>query len=1016
MAFVHGFKQLNKLDKIMKPGKNLLLSFVFILFFSLCFFISSYRDKKKAERLSYSVEHTHLVIEGITTLNSLVTEFEAEDQSYIITNNKDYIKDINSRGIKFNSVFERLKRLTADNVVQQQNLQLFMRAVSEKIKYQEHIFDTLKKSQSDALLLLSNPEQKRLYLEIKTCLASMLNVENALLKQRSAKDKEVIEDRFIFSAGFAIAGLILLAIAFWKIYRESLNRKIAEDEAQKIETKYKGLIEKSSLIIFTADLRGRFTYISDKGLELTGYKREELIGKSFNILVDEDQKYEISRFYLNQYKDFSKDLLEEFEIKTKDNDVKVIQLSTVLIEENNKVAGFQSIARDITEVKYVERLIRESKLQLQQQQEEYNLRMQAILNNIPMVLYIKDLEGRYIMINKNFTETFGVSNEMIMGRKNFEMPYLKERADFYDNIDSRVMTTGKPIEFEEVMSTEEGKINFLVTKFPLFDKNNNIFAISGVAKNITDMAHHRQQLIEARLKAEKAEQLQEAFLANMSHEIRTPMNGVIGMSNLLLDTNLDNEQKEYAFLIKKSSDNLLMLINDILDLSKIKAGRMELEAIDFNMKEAVQNVLQPMKINLKKNVALNYSINGSVPDFVKGDSHKLFQILNNLLSNAAKFTEKGEIKVEVNVLEKEDERIHIRFDVSDTGIGISAEHVESIFESFTQAGNDTVRRFGGTGLGLAITKRLIELQSGSIRVESTPGAGTVFHVEIPYLPAGTKRLASVTDSNSDIDLQRDGIENKRILIVEDNLVNQKVLTSVLQKWKMKWDIANNGKEAIDILESGSIYDVIIMDLQMPVMDGFLATEHIRKKLKITTPIIAMTASTLRNERVKCFDIGMNEYLAKPFSPNDLIKHLHNLVNPIYKKEKQMEQEEMSTEKLYDLAYLHEMDDNDYLIEMIELFFETTSEILEEIHDNVKKKNWEEAGKLAHKLKSSLGPLQVTKMITIATAIELNAKHKNNTEEIIYQAKELQNQYTLLKPLIEAELAKAKKISNGFVLS
>ena len=366
---------------------------------------------------------------------------------------------------------------------------------------------------------------------------------------------------------------------------------------------------------------------------------------------------------------------------------------------------------------------------------------------------------------------------------------------------------------------------------------------------------------------------------------------------LLLDTDLDDEQREYAELIKKSSDSLLILINDILDLSKIKAGRMELEAIDFNIKEAVRNVLHPMQVNLKKNLRLNYTINNSVPEFVKGDSHKLFQILNNLVSNAIKFTEKGEIKVDVNVIEKNDEKVYIKLDVFDTGIGISSEHIKNIFQNFTQAGNDTVRRFGGTGLGLAITKRLVELQNGTIDIESKLGEGTVFHVEIPYITASVRQSVVPVNNKIDISHENAKIENKRILIVEDNLVNQRVLTSVLQKLKMKWDIANNGKEAIDILEKGNRYDLIVMDLQMPVMDGFQATEHIRKTIKIDTPIIAMTASTLRNERVKCLEIGMNEYLAKPFSPGDLIRHIHNLINPINLKEKQM-QREMLKEKLY----------------------------------------------------------------------------------------------------------------------
>lgn len=997
----------------MKPGKNLIISFLLILIFSLYFFILSYHNKKQSEIVNKWVIHSQLVVEQITDFNILITEFEAQDQSNVITISKDSDKDLITHYLQGTAKFNTIRNLVAGDKRQQQNLENVISVLTKKTAYVNNVFSVLKKSQSAALALLAAPESKKLYAETKNILASMLYDENNLLKKRTAEYDKALQKRFNYSIAFAILGLILFTTAFIKTYEESTNRKIAEDDARKSEGKYKGLIEKSSLIIFTTDLQGRFTYISDRGLRLTGYKMEELAGVDFNILLPKNHKNEITKFFLNQYSDSLKDVTEEFEIKTKNNHIKAVELSAVLIKENRKIVGFQGLARDITEVKYVESLIKESKANLQHQQEEYSLRLQSVINNIPMMLYIKDLQGKYLVINKNFMETFGVNNEMVIGKKNSEIKCFSKKGDFYDDIDERVKTTGRPIEFEEVINTMKGDRNLMITKFPLLDKNNNVFAISGVAKDVTEKTQQKQELIDARLKAEKAEQLQEAFLANMSHEIRTPMNGIMGMTNMLIDTQLNDEQKEYTDLIKKSSDTLLILINDILDLSKIKAGRMELEVIDFNIKEAVQNVLLPMKVSLKKNIVLDCAISSSVPHFVKGDSHKLFQILNNLVSNAIKFTEKGKIKVDVSAGKKNEEEIFIKFDVSDTGIGISEEYIKNIFENFTQVGNDTVRRFGGTGLGLAITKKLTELQNGTIRVESSPGSGSVFHVEIPYVVSDVQ-TALPEKSNIDINFIREGISNKRILIVEDNAVNQRVLTSVLQKIKAVWDISGNGKEAIDKLETGNVYDLIIMDLQMPLMDGFEAAEYIRKKLKMSIPIIAMTASTLRNEKIKCFEIGMNDYLAKPFSPDELIKRIYSVINPLIVKEEQMEYKQIATEKLYDLAYLDEMDDNEYSIEMIELFFETVSEGLKEMDNDVKNKNWDAVFKGAHKIKSSLGPLQVNKMISIASLMEENAKHGKNLDEIANLNKELNVQYSAVKPLIEAELVKAKETSSGFV--
>lgn len=963
------------------------------------------------------VVHTHLVIAEITNLNTLINSFETQDQTYVITNATGFKRNLDSDKIKVSAAINTIKDLTADNPVQQNNLRQLQQASVAKSRYSDTVFSALTKSRQAALLLLATPQEEILQAKIKSILASMLQVEHGLLKERTAKYKEALEGKFLYAAGFVLFTLFLLLIGFWKLYRESIYRKKAEQKAYKSEAKYKSLVEKSPLIIYTTDLHGHFTYISNKGLQLTGYKMEELIGKPFNILVPERAKRAIEKFYLDQYKNFAEDRIEEFEIKTKDQEIKVIQLSIVLVEENNRIAGFQSIARDITQVRYVESLIKESKQKLQQQEEESNFRLQALINYIPMTVTIKDLKGRFITVNKNAADTTGLSPEEIIGQTSFDVFKDQKRSELYDKIEQRVINTCKPIEFEEVLMSD-GKIkNLLITKFPLFDKNNEIFAVTDIGKEITDIANHRQQLIDARFTAEKAEQLQEAFLANMSHEIRTPMNGIIGMTNMLLDTNLDDEQKEYAELIKRSSDNLLVLINDVLDLSKIKAGRMELETIDFNIRTEVQNVLQPMKLNMKQNLVLDYNISDEVPEYVKGDSHKLFQILNNLVSNAVKFTENGKIKVDVDVVKKDEKELLVQFKVADTGIGISAEHINNIFENFTQAGNDTVRRFGGTGLGLAITRKLVELQNGSIRVESILGSGSIFYIEIPYLPSDKKQtIASLQNDSSGINIKREQIANKRILIAEDNLVNQRVLTSVLQKIKARWDIANNGKEAIDKLAGGAVYDLIIMDLQMPVMDGFEATEYIRKKLRITTPIMAMTASTLRNEKLNCLAIGMNGYLAKPFSPDELIDNIYNLTNPIDKKETNMEHEQNLNEKLYDLSYLYELEDNDYVIEMLELFFDSASEALEEINTSIKKKNWDAVSKESHKLKSSLGPLQISKMSTIASAIEEKAKDKNNSDEIIKLNNELHNQYNITKPLIEAELKKAKQMSNGFVAS
>ena len=636
--------------------------------------------------------------------------------------------------------------------------------------------------------------------------------------------------------------------------------------------------------------------------------------------------------------------------------------------------------------------------------EEYQTKLQAILDYIPMIVYIKDLNGRYILVNKEFKKVFDQSDETIIGKTSLQLHSDSVAAKKLEMVDEEVRGKLQPVEIEDIIETSEGPQHMLVTKFPLFDKNNNLFATSGVDKNITEMVRYRQELINARSRAEQAEKLQEEFLANMSHEIRTPMNGIVGMSNLLEDTNLSEEQREYVQLIKQSSDTLLMLINDILDLSKIKAGRMSIEQIDFNLEETVDRVLSQFRLKAAdKGLALTKIVDQNIPTYVKGDQHKLIQILNNLISNAVKFTDQGQVRVEIRVIDKSNEKITFEFLVVDTGIGIAKENLDYVFESFVQAGNDMMRRFGGTGLGLSITKRLLELQGGMINVTSTLGKGTSFRFEISYSPGNNSSINANTIPNG-TNLKYPLLNGKRILLVEDNTVNQKVTVKMLTKVGVKTEVANNGRESIELLEKNK-YDAIIMDLQMPEMNGFQATTYIRSKLNLNTPIIAMTASALRNEREKCLEIGMNAYMTKPFIPQELFELIGVLTeeNSISSVKEAEREKPVLSEKPYQLSYLQELEDDDYMIEVLQIFLKSTPEALGAMKQQYLQENWDGVYKHAHKLKSSLGILQMTALAERITEIEILARERTYAERIPLLVKQAIDQYNLISPLLEAEL-------------
>lgn len=389
-------------------------------------------------------------------------------------------------------------------------------------------------------------------------------------------------------------------------------------------------------------------------------------------------------------------------------------------------------------------------------------------------------------------------------------------------------------------------------------------------KNVKKLENAKQQVEEgSRAKSE--------FLSTMSHEIRTPMNAIIGMTNLLVKDDPRKDQLEQLEILDFSAKTLLSLINDVLDFSKIESGRVEFENIAFNLKNLLNGVLESFRFSAqKKDVSLYLDLDEDLPKVISGDPNRLTQILNNLVSNAVKFTEEGSVGILVEKKEGNDNHLNLIFTVTDTGIGIAEEKHEEIFESFTQERTDTSRVFGGTGLGLTISKKLVELQGGTIRLESEKGKGSTFYIELPFKRQDQAEGKRLSAHGNDSKRMPDSLKGTKVMLVEDNAINQKVMMRFLEKWDIEVVLAENGHEAVEIMEDSTTINLVLMDLQMPEMDGYDATRKIREldnKYKSNVPIIALTAAALNEVKEKVFASGMNDYLTKPFNPPELQRKL-----------------------------------------------------------------------------------------------------------------------------------------------
>lgn len=630
---------------------------------------------------------------------------------------------------------------------------------------------------------------------------------------------------------------------------------------------WKNWINQTPDIIFFKDLQGVYRGVSKSTAVLAGFKSaEEMVGKTDFEIYPEDRAKVFTAQDEGVIKTLEPCFVEDWVIHATKGKIQIETLKAPLYDENGKLLGVQGVSRDITDMYNYKKTIARQQAQ-----------MHTIIENIPFPIWLKDVEGRYTLINQSYEKFYQVKKEEVLGLKPLEILknnnlFAPEETKILEDEDKKVIEE-KTISHSTNRMTVDGEEHYLeITKSPILDKNLEVIGIAGISIDVTTHKNYEDELMKARDSAEQANSAKSEFLANISHEIRTPMNGIMGFIQLLAETNLDEEQKDFVDETKKSSEILLKLLNDVLDLSKIEAGKMSMENISFNVRYVVEDVATLASSNVsKKNIEISALCHSNIPEKVFGDPSRLKQVLNNFVNNAIKFTEEGEIVITAKLLEIKDGKVRLIFEVADTGIGISKENQSKIFEAFTQADSSTTRKYGGTGLGLTISKNIIHKMNGEVSIESKPNLGSKFSFTAEF---------EIDTSPNEYISNYQALKGLTILAVDDNKTNLKILSHYLKEFKATTITATTAEKALEILQNeDQKIDMILTDFCMPEISGIELSQMILKLKKYKNiPIILLTSRAQRGDYRLAMENHLRGYLTKPVRKNDLIECISMLVS------------------------------------------------------------------------------------------------------------------------------------------
>lgn len=625
---------------------------------------------------------------------------------------------------------------------------------------------------------------------------------------------------------------------------------------------------------------------------------------------------------------------------------------------------------------------------------------EAVVEDGSDIIFVVDYSGGINYHNASVLETLGYRSKSLIGKNFFDFllpSTVKDMREKFKLSQKRAYTEN--VEFQFLC--KDGTYRYL--EFNAINLKHKE-GLNGFILDCRNIEQRKNDEVELK----RLQKAKEQFLANISHEIRTPINGIAGMANLLGQNPSPDERETYLNAIRHSAENLKVIINDILDLAAIESGKLRLEKIAFNLLDLLPSLIGTFTYQAKeKKIDLSYSIDEKLNKILLGDPVRLNQILINLISNAVKFTHNGSIQIKCFAEREQRGVCWVKIEVSDTGIGIAEEKLNTIFESFSQADESVTRRYGGTGLGLTIVRQLVELQDGKIHVVSRENVGSTFMVSIPYTIGKVKDIVPITPKQDKV-IKDSKIDELRVLLVEDNDINRLYAKSILKKWHCFIDTAENGLVAIEKIKN-NFFDVILMDIQMPVMDGYEATKVIRAMdQSANVPIVALTANATQHDVEKCLAAGMDDYLPKPFTPEDLYRKLFEDLKIRPTDKEILKSFKPSGSPTYNLDYLRSVSGNnqEFIREMVTTFIQTIPPILQEMKVSMEANDWTKLSRLVHQIKPSFTLMGLDSMRSDIVFIEENSKAATNLSEVKRLSHDFINRCNIILPELSREVLSA----------